>query len=57
MLNFHMKTATMLRFQAEHDVITEIVTICNSILHFEALRTRTTEAFAADEDFTTLLQK
>ena len=43
--------------QTEHDVITEIITICNSILHFEALRTRTTEAFAADDDFRTLLKK
>ena len=35
----------------------EVTSICNAVLHFEALRTRTPEAVAADTNFLTLMNR
>ncbi|XP_042907666.1 serine/threonine-protein kinase SMG1 isoform X2 [Parasteatoda tepidariorum] len=40
-----------------NQVSRELVNVCNAILHFEALRTRTTEALSSDTSFMTLLNR
>jgi len=43
--------------QEESKNAREIVSLCQGILHLEALRTRTPEALVSDNNFLTLLNK
>ncbi|KAK2173307.1 hypothetical protein NP493_886g01031 [Ridgeia piscesae] len=43
--------------QAEAALATDAITLCNAILHFEALRTRTPEALTADASFLALINR
>lgn len=50
-------TLRKLLYEEERKKATEVVSLCQGILHLEALRTRTSEASASDTNFLSLINK
>ena len=51
----HSNVINLLQEEGKH--AQEVVTLCQGILHLEALRTRTPEALSSDNAFLTLINK
>lgn len=44
-------------FKHTNQLSHELANVCNAILHFEALRTRTSEAVSSDNSFLSLINR